>query len=210
MFQPVSRTPTAWRWWQLIAPFLPAFVIAAGTAFVNWLDPAVTLAIGIVTTVAVLAIRAAYLAEADVQARLAAPTIKTVYRSMRLSNGKRLLRVKSLNEGPQEVPADTIWNLQVPQSWTVFRPSDENGNAIIKGEVLRGDIPLIDANGAEVPSRIWNWRNPFLWVEGEQHLHYFEVEGAPAGQHPVRLQIGQLHLFVVDEFTFDELGREAA
>jgi hypothetical protein len=65
IFQPLSRTPAVWRWWQLIVPFVPAFVVAALSGFFESLDRVYVLAIGLLTTLVMLCARAAYSAEKE-------------------------------------------------------------------------------------------------------------------------------------------------
>jgi hypothetical protein len=65
IFQPLSRTPVVWRWWQLIVSFAPAFVIAALSRYAESLNGVNVLGIGLVTTIAVLCARAAYSAERE-------------------------------------------------------------------------------------------------------------------------------------------------
>jgi hypothetical protein len=92
-------------------------------------------------------------------------------------------RLTITNNGPGEI-ANLLINLLVPQSWAIFRPSNENGIAIVRGGLMVYDEPL----PGDVPARIWTYREDEVLRPGITFVYFFEFQADP-GDYPISLRL---------------------
>jgi hypothetical protein len=102
---------------------------------------------------------------------------------------RRSIRLGIKNTGVFPVPAGTLINFLVPQTWKVFQPTDHNGTPVRQGELAKSDDDLTARDGSAVPAWRWIYRTTQSIEPGVTTFQHFQIDQAELGEYPIQLQV---------------------